>query len=519
MSEFLKGSGGSEKPPIQQERLLTEVDHLLAHRVAPGVFLHTDDVHQNLETSIQEQAMPYAVTETVHVGEFDSHTDERTFRWLGKTAVQVALSGYEYHEHRIARKRVDVEVDEARHSSTMGYGKARVFISPRMTRTDSSLKEAQKEHLGDDDAIRVSWLTDDTTAADRIMQSLLVRDVPYDAWVKLLEDPNNIFGKAVKIEETGSSLDIMKVHKELEISTNKLPKGPVSILEAVVGYIEDPKIRSSVIEQIGKYHNSDQVEMACEAAAKADEWLEFEQQLAESLAIGKATYEIRRFIIGLQHHWSSDDIDIISKHAEANATYSMTRKLAAVLESAEQKLLSARAAIMADPDHVRAQLKDEKTFKILQDTEQLIQLSQVSGFNYHALHMQQMLGMASNNIRSGGGGCAGTSSTEFSGDDPMNPLQESGIQADMKDGIEANGDRSSWKWRKGQCRVEACDTRPGETQIGPCDVCMSCQIEFDKGNDPTENILETKRESIKKTWIDMVLDNRKAEDERFAKAA
>jgi hypothetical protein len=48
---------------------------------------------------------------------------------------------------------------------------------------------------------------------------------------------------------------------------------------------------------------------------------------------------------------------------------------------------------------------------------------------------------------------------------------------------------------------------------------MSCQIEFDKGNDPTENILETKRESIKKTWIDMVLDNRKAEDERFAKAA
>jgi hypothetical protein len=205
----------------------------------------------------------------------------------------------------------------------MGYGKARVFISPRMTRTDSSLKEAQKEHLGDDDAIRVSWLTDDTTAADRIMQSLLVRDVPYDAWVKLLEDPNNIFGKAVKIEETGSSLDIMKVHKELEISTNKLPKGPVSILEAVVGYIEDPKIRSSVIEQIGKYHNSDQVEMAREAAAKADEWLEFEQQLAESLAIGKATYEIRRFIIGLQHHWSSDDIDIISKHAEANATYTV----------------------------------------------------------------------------------------------------------------------------------------------------------------------------------------------------
>ena len=43
-----------------------------------------------------------------------------------------------------------------------------------------------------------------------------------------------------------------------------------------------------------------------------------------------------------------------------------------------------------------------------------------------------------------------------------------------------------WKWKKGICRVESCPTRPGKTEVGPCDVCRRCQRVFDKGIDPTK---------------------------------
>lgn len=42
------------------------------------------------------------------------------------------------------------------------------------------------------------------------------------------------------------------------------------------------------------------------------------------------------------------------------------------------------------------------------------------------------------------------------------------------------------KWKKGICRVEACPTRPGKTEVGPCSVCKQCQAAFDHGDDPTK---------------------------------
>lgn len=63
-------------------------------------------------------------------------------------------------------------------------------------------------------------------------------------------------------------------------------------------------------------------------------------------------------------------------------------------------------------------------------------------------------------------------------------LDKSERAAEMT-GVELN-EKSTWKWKSGVCRVEACPTRPGKTKIGPCDVCSRCQSKFDKGIDPTK---------------------------------
>lgn len=67
------------------------------------------------------------------------------------------------------------------------------------------------------------------------------------------------------------------------------------------------------------------------------------------------------------------------------------------------------------------------------------------------------------------------------------------VDAAKKMGLEVNtfGDligkgKESWRWKKGVCRVKSCPTRPGSTMVGPCSVCKSCQIQFDKGIDPTK---------------------------------
>src|SRR6056297_824726 len=184
---------------LAQRRLLTEVDHLLAQRTGPNQFGNTEDNLQNYETSMEEQAMPYRVSQTEHDIEIEPKSNERIVRWLGRTAVQVAASGYEFHKHQSAHDRVAVEIDEAYRASTQqDDGSMRVFVSPRMSRKDASLEEARGEHLGDDDAIRVSWVkTLEDGSQKRVLQSLLVRDIPLSAWVAMFEDSQNIFGKSI----------------------------------------------------------------------------------------------------------------------------------------------------------------------------------------------------------------------------------------------------------------------------------------------------------------------------------
>ncbi|MFO0971658.1 MAG: hypothetical protein U0520_04930 [Candidatus Saccharimonadales bacterium] len=45
--------------------------------------------------------------------------------------------------------------------------------------------------------------------------------------------------------------------------------------------------------------------------------------------------------------------------------------------------------------------------------------------------------------------------------------------------------KENWQWSRGVCRVEACPTRPGRTDVGPCSVCRGCQHEFDHGRNPS----------------------------------
>lgn len=69
------------------------------------------------------------------------------------------------------------------------------------------------------------------------------------------------------------------------------------------------------------------------------------------------------------------------------------------------------------------------------------------------------------------------------------------------DGGSSNEDANSWKWKKGVCRVNNCPTRPGATEVGPCDVCRGCQGHFDRGQDPTVLYKTVKRLKLPKITL------------------
>lgn len=79
-------------------------------------------------------------------------------------------------------------------------------------------------------------------------------------------------------------------------------------------------------------------------------------------------------------------------------------------------------------------------------------------------------------------GCPSADKARKSQDDNLQGGAGNNESEDEKD----SGDsKLTWKWKTGICRVESCSTRPGQTRVGPCDVCQRCQHEFDRGGDPT----------------------------------
>lgn len=463
------------------ERVLTEVDNILMYRNPDGSIDDTylKDFLANLVPAVQEAAMPFAVTTTRHEFEHDLETGQKTFKWLGKTAVQAAMSGYRYHTLPAARARVDVEVDEARYATDpLDPGKAKIFISPKMTRYDATLTEARQEHLGDEDSVRISWLETDENGSikNRVMQSLLVRDIPYEAWIKMLKDENNIFGRSIDVIDDGSALSVMKVHRELELPVEVLKGGPISVVEAVIPYIEDAGLRNSVIDQTKLFYG-DQEAMRRTAEMKAEQWLDFEISLAESLYNERANFDIERFIITLQDFWSHKDLMVIKNHELDDGGYKMSRRLAVILEKAKQNTLWGGAASTVANPHVTSQMKPEVVATI-QQNEALIQLARQNGMDYYFLEAENNRLIASQNIKVGGG-CPGESKDIFGRNDldPSNSL----VNDLAKDNRQ--NEKENWKWKQGICRVKSCGKK---TEVGPCDVCRSCQSKYDKGEDPNE---------------------------------
>lgn len=82
-----------------------------------------------------------------------------------------------------------------------------------------------------------------------------------------------------------------------------------------------------------------------------------------------------------------------------------------------------------------------------------------------------------------GGGSGGKKSAKSSKSNKQSSNSETDEENDPDSAIEQNED---WTWKRGQCRVDACPTRPGKTMVGPCAVCKRCQKLFDKGIDPTK---------------------------------
>ncbi len=469
-----------KKQPIPvDERVLTEIDHVSRNRLPDGSYAPEmlDDLLVNLTTAIQEAAMPFAVSTTEHTYMLNPETGKRVPMWLGRTAVEAAMSGYEFHRHESARKRVDVEVDEA--ATDLQPGMAKVFISPRMSPTDADHAVAKQEHLADSDSVRVSWpiVGEDGQIETRILQSLLVKDVPLEAWAAMLEDPANIFGKSVVVDNPESALSVMSVHRELEIPLEKLSNGPVSMVEAVLPYVDDRQTARKISEQIKRYHG-DQTEMQRRAENIAERWLAFEIALSESLDNGFASYDIRRFIITLQAEWGDEDLQIIKNHELEDTEYRMSRELAVVLEKAKRNLLWAPAAVISNNPEVLKQL-DHATAEKIRTNELSIQMAWAQGQNIASLESKSNRLVANQNIKVGGG-CPGEIETNFKNN-------KEGGENDNKNLWEQDGDdKNTWKWKRGQCRVQSCSTRPGQTEIGPCDVCRKCQAKFDKGGDPTK---------------------------------
>jgi hypothetical protein len=73
-------------------------------------------------------------------------------------------------------------------------------------------------------------------------------------------------------------------------------------------------------------------------------------------------------------------------------------------------------------------------------------------------------------------GCGGSMKT-------TKPLMDAD-PSDVFAAIFGDEGKEGWTWKKGVCRVDNCPTRPSYTEVGPCDVCRSCQRWFDRKRDP-----------------------------------
>jgi hypothetical protein len=401
------GIGLSE---VDITRLLTEVDHLThsfeVHNSVPDSI--KADVTTNLETAVHEISMPFAVSKTAHKIEteqdLESHKLYRTFSWLGRTAVGVAQSGYDFHFSTAAKRRVDIEVEEAIHAQeTLRPGNVQFFVSPRMASGDAPVYVAKAEHLHDDDSIRASHIAVDSEGNEthRIMESLLVRDVPLESWVAMLKDENNIFGKSITVSDETSAIGVMEVFSELELPIEVASEGPVTFVAEVVPYIKDKNLQLSVQLQLDKFRN-DQMLYKQQAAVSAAEWYDFELELAKSFHQGVTTPSITEFITNVETLWPDTERSIIERHPVENG-FVITRELAALAEKTKRNIITTKAAVRTGNEDVIEQV-DTDTLQAIEDSSQY----GLPGHPHQALQDRVLeQSIIKQNVELGGG-CAGS---------------------------------------------------------------------------------------------------------------
>jgi hypothetical protein len=267
----------------------------------------------------------------------------------------------------------------------------------------------------------------------------------------------------------------MELFDQLDLPEEAVPGGPVNLVEAVLPYVSDESQHQSISKQLEAFRG-DQTEYKEQAEKTAQEWMEFEVELARSLQNEMATDDIRQFIIGLQEVWSEANLDIINSHSLDNGEWRMTRRLAASLEDSKRQILTSFAGLKTGNEDMIRQVKANKLENILEG-QRYLDMLRVSGVSQDDINMVQMelqVKIARENI-SVSGGCPGQSANNFGGP------PEGSESLDKKD----------WKWKKGRCVIKTCPS-PNPTEVGPCSVCRKCQNKFDKGEDPTKQSLSTK---------------------------
>lgn len=482
---------GYNKPELAELRLLTEAEHFLQHldtqgNVPAGVF---DAIVQNRTTAAQEIAMPYAVTQTEHkviTRETDTGSRERIILWLGRTALEVASSGYLHHFSEAAHKRVAVEESEAIYAQkNLKPGVVQVMISPKMTRHDADEKLAKAENLLSDDAIRTSVAVTDArgNVVGRKLQSLLVRHIPFEAWKEMLQAPDNIFGKAFDLRDERTALSVMELFEQMELPEDTLPEGPITLVEAVLPYITDELTRQKVKQQLKRFRSNQEV-YANESKVAGKEWARFDLEIARSLQQGHTTDELRFFIVSNSNAWNDKALAIIEACALGDTQYEMTRELAALLARAKQKLIGDELSVATDNDRATAEVSAQALLEI-KVTRQQISEAKAMGANQEyirILEQRQHQLIQRQDIRSGGG-CTGDVKNAFG--DGTNGDQPNGVGEQASPFKSSAENKSSWQWKKGVCQVKSCPS-PKPTEVGPCSVCRRCQGEFDRGHDPTK---------------------------------
>lgn len=476
---------------LDELRLLTEADNLVASMGAFGRVPETvlRDERINLETAVYEMAIPAGVASSIHPVEYletaAGKREARMFMWMGKNLVQAAMGGRQFHRTAAARERVEVEIDEADFTQErLRPGIAQAFLSPRMSPSDAPEHVAKAEHLHDDDSIRVSRAVTNARGevVGRRLESLLVRDVPLEAWVAMLKDPNNIFGRAFELESEQSALSVMKLFRHMELPEELLPEGPITLVAEVQKYIKDNDAYDSVGRQLDGFR-SGQAEYKQQAELAAEEWLKFELELARSLRTGRATNTIKGFIARLQHNWNDEMLRTIESHSLGDFEFIMTRRLAATLERAQRNIVRGKAALATGNESVMSQV-GYAVGQRLGDNIRSLQIMRANNligadeYMYRQAEIDQTI--AGHNIQ-GGGGCAGEVSAGFREFAENDPAGDGSGQTEQS----SDWERGNRKWKLGSCQVKSCPS-PKPTEVGPCSVCKRCQAVFDSGGDPTK---------------------------------